>query len=123
MPRFVFYCIEIEYFLSKNLFVGFLVTQSVIFIIFFLFFIGWGDFVFFKIFIKHFFLVTFLLFRNLYGIEDLKKEGFMKKNMKNYEKILKLTQEKDITFKRNFLVITIFCVISLFYKIYKIYLC
>jgi hypothetical protein len=48
MPRFVFYCIKIEYFLSKNLFVGFLVTQSVVFIVFFLFFIGWGDFVFFQ---------------------------------------------------------------------------
>ncbi len=126
IPRFVFYCIKTEYFLSKNLFVGFLLTQSIIFIIFFLFFIGWDNFVFFKIFIlsiKHIFLVTYLLFRNLYGIEDFKKEGFMIKNMNKYEKILQLTQKGDITFNRNLLIISIFCVISLFSKICKIYLC
>ncbi len=126
IPRFVFYCIKTEYFLTKNLFVGLLLTQSLIFIIFFLFFIGWDNFVFFKIFIifiKHIFLVPYLLFRNLYDVGDFKKEGFAIKNKNKYEKILQLTQKGDITFNRNFLIISIFCVISLFYKICKIYLC
>jgi hypothetical protein len=126
IPRFVFYCIKTEYFLTKNLFVGLLLAQSLIFIIFFLFFIGWDNFVFFKIFIifiKHIFLVPYLLFRNLYDVGDFKKEGFAIKNMNKYEKILQLTQKGDITFNRNFLIISIFCVISLFYKICKIYLC